>query len=259
MFQNILGHHVVALCPIVAHRFENEMYIYQKLQKIQENIAPTFYGANKNRHTIFVKYGGERLESKVSVKFTRTHTQSTHIEHTRKHTIKSHAQSTHQPHTDHTPNNIRTYSDMFNQDCTTEMKDRIIKLAQDFFKFTGRHHGSIRPKNVLLCSSSSSILLIDFEQTVDKPDWPGVCEPGVFCISHKTRKTICRTTSASATRDNYLILYRVGTCECYLSSGARDWEDHRRSSAAATLGCSWECASLPSATSRPPLRHFAAW
>ena len=88
MFQNILGHHVVALCPIVAHRFENEMYIYQKLQKIQENITPTFYGANKNRHTIFVEYGGERLESKVSVKFTRTHTQSTHIEHTRKHTIK---------------------------------------------------------------------------------------------------------------------------------------------------------------------------
>lgn len=177
---------VVSLCPIVAHRFENELYIYQKLLKTQENIAPTFYGANKNRHTIFVKYGGERIESNVSVKFTRTHTQSTQMEHTRKHTIKSHAQSTHQPHTNHTPNNMRTYSDMFNQDCTAEMKERIVKLAQDFLKSTGRHHGSIRLKNVLLCSGS--ILLIDFEQTVNKTVQPSVCEPGVFCISHNPEK-----------------------------------------------------------------------
>jgi hypothetical protein len=78
MFQNILGHHIAAFCPIAAHRFGNEIFIYRKLQTTQDNIAPSFYGANKSRHTIFVKYGEEKLEPKVSAKCTRAHTHRTH-------------------------------------------------------------------------------------------------------------------------------------------------------------------------------------
>ena len=71
------------------------------------------------------------------------------------------------------------------------------------------------------------------------------------------RKTICRTISAYATRDNYLILYRVGTCECYLSSWARDWEHHRRSSAAATLGTSKTAASTATHTAAEEAKETA--
>ena len=71
------------------------------------------------------------------------------------------------------------------------------------------------------------------------------------------RKTICRTISAYATRDNYLILYRVGTCECYLSSWARDLEHHRRSSAAATLETLKTAASTATHTAAEEAKETA--
>ena len=71
------------------------------------------------------------------------------------------------------------------------------------------------------------------------------------------RKTSCRTISAYATRDNYLILYRVGTCECYLSSWARDLEHHRRSSAAATLETLKTAASTATHTAAEEAKETA--